>query len=172
MFMARHHRITAALAVCLQLSVTCAVHADIITTLDGARLVGTINKITPKNVELKTAYAGVLTVTMDQIASLSTDAELTTQLTDSTTVTGITVLDEQKTIHVTSGTLASTAGMDQLQASWVPGLTPPPESLFDTRHWAYTVGADIEGKSGNSDERSTNIVANMALVGKKDELRF
>jgi hypothetical protein len=150
----KHYRITAAFAVCLLLSVTSAAHADVITTLDGARLVGTIEKITPKEVELKTAYAGVLTVTMDQVASLSSDAALTTQLTGSTTVTGVTVLDEQKTIHVTSETLTSTVAADQLQASWVPGVTPPPESLFDIRHWAYTVGADMTGKSGNSDERT------------------
>jgi putative salt-induced outer membrane protein YdiY len=147
-------------------------YADVVTTVDGARLTGTINKITPKTVDLKTTYAGTLTVAMDQITSLSTDAALTTQLTDSTTVTGVTVLDEQKTFHVTSGTVASASTLDQLQASWVPGTTPPPESLFDTRHWVYTLGADITGKSGNSDAKSTNILGSMALVSKKDELRF
>jgi len=170
MWIAIHGRIAAALTGCL-----CAVspaYADVVTTIDGARLTGTVNKITPKTVELKTTYAGTLTVAMDQITSLSTDAALTTQLTDSTTVTGVTVLDEQKTIHVTSATLASSSRFEQLQASWVPGATPPPESLFDTRHWAYTVGADIAGKSGNSDETTTNLVGSMALVSKKDELRF
>jgi hypothetical protein len=31
-------------------------HADVVTTVDGARLTGSINKITPKIVELKTDY--------------------------------------------------------------------------------------------------------------------
>lgn len=146
--------------------------ADVVTTTDGARLTGTINKITPKQIELKTAYAGDIVVKMDQVASYNTDAPLTTQLKDSTTVTGVTTLDEQKTIRVTGGTLASSAALEQLQAAWVPGTTPPPESLFDTRHWTYLVGVDLTGKSGNSDERTTNLVADMRLVSKKDELRF
>jgi hypothetical protein len=45
-----------------------AAHADIVTTLDGARLVGTINKITPKTVELKTAMQAYSRSRMDQIA--------------------------------------------------------------------------------------------------------
>jgi putative salt-induced outer membrane protein YdiY len=146
--------------------------ADVVTTTDGARLTGTINKITPKQIELKTTWAGDIVVKMDQVASYNTDAPLTTQYKDSTTVTGVTALDEQKTIRVTGGTLASATALDELQASWVPGTTPPPESLFDTRHWTYQVGVDLTGKSGNSDERTTNLVTDMRLVSKIDELRF
>ncbi len=148
-----------------------AVNADVVTTTDGARLTGTIEKVTPKEVELKTSYAGTLTIAMEQVASYSTDAALTTQLKDSTTVTGVTAL-EQKTIRVDGASIASSAALDQLQASWVAGTTPPPESLFDTRHWVYQVGVDLTGKSGNSDEQTTNLVTDMRLVSKKDELRF
>ena len=167
----------ARMTVCALIMSGAAAHADVVTTIDGARLTGTIEKITPKAIELKTAYAGKLTITMDQVASFNTDAPLTTQLKDSTTVTGVTMLDEQKTIRVTGAatsgsTLASSAGFDQLQASWLPGTPPPPESLFDTRHWIYALGADVTGKSGNSDERTTHLVVDMALVSKKDELRF
>ncbi len=146
-------------------------HADVVTTIDGARLTGTINKITPKIVELKTTYAGTLTVAMDQVASVTSDAALTTQLTDSTTVTGVTVIDQQQ-IHVTGETVASTSALGQLQASWLPSAEPPIESLFDPRHWVYKVGADVAGKSGNSDEMTTNVLLDMALVSKLDELRF
>ena len=149
-----------------------AAYADVVTTVDGARLTGTIEKVTPKEIELKTAYAGKLTVTMDQVASFETEKEMTTQLTDSTTVTGVTQLDEQKNVRVVGTTSSSVARLGQLQASWVAGTPPPPESLFDTRHWTYLLGADLTGKSGNSDERNTNINGAMALVSKRDELRF
>src|SRR3954465_710488 len=86
--------------------------ADSVNTLDGAHLTGTIDKITPKTLELKTAYAGTLTIQMDQVASLSTDQPLTTQLTDATTITGTTAL-EAKTLRVTSGTGSSAAALDQ-----------------------------------------------------------
>ena len=159
------------LAACICLVFGAFAHADVVTTLDGARLTGSIQKVTPKVVELKTTYAGTLTVAMDQIASLQTETPLTTQFSDSTTVTGVTKLEGTQ-LHVTGDSLASTSSLDQLQASWVPGMTPPPESLFDTRHWVYRLGADIAGKSGNSDERTTNIVGDMTLVSKRDELRF
>jgi hypothetical protein len=56
--------------------------------------------VTPKEIVRKTKYAGTLTIAMDQVASFATERPLTTQLTDSTTVTGITLLDEQKTVRV------------------------------------------------------------------------
>ena len=82
------------------------------------------------------------------------------------------MLDAQKELHVTSATGSSSAALNQLQASWLPDTTPPQESLFDTRHWVYQLGADLSGKSGNSDEQTTNIVGDMTLVSKVDELRF
>ena len=110
-------------------------------------------------------------VDMAKVASVTSDAPLTTQFKDSTTVTGVTVIDQQN-IHVTSDTVASTSSLGQLQATWLPSAEPPPESLFDPRHWVYGVGADIAGKSGNSDEMTTNVLVDMGLVSKADELRF
>ena len=168
----RHHRIVAGIAACVVILLSAFARADVVTTLDGAQLTGTILKITPKTIELKTTYAGTLTVAMDQVASLHTDTPMTTQLTDATTVTGVTSLDDQKTIHVTSGEATSTAGLSMLQASWPPGSEPPTESLFDPRHWIYTLGVDVAGKSGNSDEMTNNVLLDMRLVSKLDELRF
>ena len=165
-------RAAASIAAGMCFAAIASVRADTVNTVDGARLVGTIDKVTPKEITLKTQYAGTLTVAMDQVASFATENPLTTQFKDSTTVTGITVLDDQKNMRVASGTLASTGALDQLQASWVAGTPPPPESLFDVRHWVYQLGADLTGKSGNSDERTTNVVGSMALVSKTDELRF
>jgi putative salt-induced outer membrane protein YdiY len=145
--------------------------ADVVTTIDGARLTGTINKVTPKVIELKTTYAGDLTIAMDQVAGFNTDAPLTTQLTDKTTMTGTTLLDG-KALRVTGDAMASTAELDRLQAAWLPGDEPPPESLFDPRHWVYTIGADVAGKSGNSDEMTTRVLVDARLVSKIDELRF
>jgi hypothetical protein len=167
----QHLRACARAAFWVGIGLCSAAHADIVTTVDGARLTGSIVKITPKAVELTTTYAGTLTVAMDQVASVTSDAALTTQLTDSTTVTGVTVIDQQK-ISVTGPSIAETATLGQLQASWLPDAPPPAESLFDPRHWVYRVGADIAGKSGNSDMMTTNVRFNMALVSKLDELRF
>ncbi len=145
--------------------------ADVVTTSDGARLIGTINKVTPTVIELKTEYAGDLTIKMDHVAAFTTDAALTTQLTDATTLTGVTLLDAQ-TLHITGDAVTSTAGLDRLQAAWLPDAEPPKESLFDLRHWVYEIGANLAGKSGNSDEMTTSVLVDMRLVSKIDELRL
>jgi len=146
--------------------------ADVVTTSDGARLTGTIQKITPKTIELKTTYAGTITVTMDQVATVATDAPVTTRLTDETTVTGVTVIDATKTITVKGDAIATTASLDKLKATWPAGTTPPPESGYDAHRWVYTLGADLVGKNGNSDEMTTNIVGDALLVSRVDELKL
>lgn len=169
---ANNQKIAASIAGLVAALLAVFAHADVVRTIDGARLTGTINKITPKAIVLKTSYAGTLTVAMDQVATVNTDAALTTQLTDKTTLTGVTVIDDEKTIRIASDSLTSTASLGQLQAAWLPNAEPPLESLFDPRHWVYSIGADLAGKSGNSDETTTNLLVDMRLLSKLDELRF
>lgn len=161
------HRLVAGLAMMLS---TFTVDADVLATLDGATLTGTVKKITPKELELDTSYAGVILVKMDQVKSLRTDTPITTRLTDETTVTGATVLGEDQVFRITGDGQTTTTSLDKLMVSWVPGTTPPRESGY--RHWVYSVGADIAGKSGNSDESSTNVIVDLTLVSKVDELRL
>ena len=120
-------RARAAFWLCVGLCAAVSAHADVVTTADGARLTGTIQKITPKAVELKTSYAGTLTVDMAEVTSVTSDAPLTTQLKDSTTVTGLTAIDKQN-IRVTGDSVASTSAFADLQATWLPSAEPPPPS--------------------------------------------
>jgi putative salt-induced outer membrane protein YdiY len=109
---------------------------------------------------------------MDQVKSFDTTAPITTKLTDETTVTGTTVLGEDKVMRITAEGQSTTAGIDRLMASWAPDRTPPPESGYDPRRWIYSVGADIAGKNGNSDEFSSNVIVDLSLVTRFDELRL
>src|SRR5262245_21121497 len=58
--MLRQVRMTARIAAMVCIAMNAAVHADTVNTVDGARLVGTIDKVTPKEITLKTSYAGTL----------------------------------------------------------------------------------------------------------------
>ena len=109
---------------------------------------------------------------MDKVTSVATDAPVTTRLADETTVTGVTEIDSSKTIIVKNDQLATTAPLDKLKASWVPGATPPPESGYEAHRWLYTLGADLVGKNGNSDEMTTNVVGEALLVSRLDELKL
>jgi putative salt-induced outer membrane protein YdiY len=149
-----------------------AAHADVITTADGARLVGKVNKITAQNVELATTYAGTIAIAMDQVATLETDTPVTTRFQDQTTVTGVTRIDAERAVSIEGDGLTTTSTLDRLMASWLPDATPPPESGYDPRRWVYSVGADVAGKNGNSDEISTNFLGDAALVTKLDEFRL
>lgn len=147
--------------------------ADIVTTIDGSRLSGTVTQITPAALTLTTSYAGTLTILMPQVESFTTEGSLTTRLTDDTMVTGVTRLGADRTLFVQNETLTATAQLSNIRAAWQPDATPPAESgIAPDRRWVYSVGADIAGKSGNSDELSTNFVGDMALVTKQDELRM
>jgi len=156
----------------LLLTIAVPGRADVVTTVDGSHLIGKVEKITAKSVVLATAYAGKITVAMDQVSTLATDGPITTRLDDQTTVTGTTTIDEMDTIQVTGEGISTTASMDRLLASWLPDATPPPESGYDPRRWVYSIGADVTGKTGNSDERSIRVVGDMALVTRQDELRI
>ena len=170
-------RSRAASIISLVVFVACAANAsaDVITTIDGARLVGSVQKITPEAIEFKTSYAGVLTVAMDQVTNLATDAPLTSRLSDQTTVTGVTTLDADesaagKSIHIADPTAPTSAPVGQLMASWLPDATPPPES--GVRHWIYTAAVDISGKRGNTDESTKHFIGSASLVSKRDELKL
>jgi len=157
----------------LSILFSCAIaQADVVTTADGARLVGTVQKMTPKLVELKTSYAGVLSVTMDQITEVTTEAPITTRFSDDTTVTGVTHLTPDGTIEVSGTNLQTSAALADLKASWLPTAMPPPESGYDPRRWVYTLGVDVTGKRGNTDESNNRFSGELALVTRRDELKM
>jgi Protein of unknown function, DUF481 len=152
---------------------TCAVaRADVVTTTDGARLVGTVQKMTPKLIELKTGYAGVLSIAMDQVTEVTTAAPITTRFSDDTTVTGVTRLTPDKTIEISGTHLQTSAALADLKASWLPDATPPPESGYDPRRWLYTLSVDVTGKRGNTEESNNRFSGELALVTKRDELKM
>ncbi|MCP5146176.1 MAG: DUF481 domain-containing protein [Gammaproteobacteria bacterium] len=146
---------------------------DIVTTKDGARLTGKVQQITQANVQLATSYAGTITIDTAQIETLDTDEPLTSRLADGQTFTGITTINAARGMQVAGNTGRSNAQFDQLLAAWLPDAQPPVESGIEPpRKWVYSVGADIAGKKGNSDEFSTNIVGDAVLASLHDELRL
>ncbi|NJN52156.1 MAG: DUF481 domain-containing protein [Gammaproteobacteria bacterium] len=147
--------------------------ADTVVTLDGAHLTGTVSMLTPTTLTLDTSYAGTIAVQMSQVQSMQIEESITARLEDDTMVTGVATLNGDGALHIANETLTATTPLSKVRAAWRPGATPPPESgIAAPRRWVYSVGADIVGKSGNSDEMTTNFVGDMALVTKDDELRM
>lgn len=158
----------------LALAIAGTANADTVTTVDGARLIGKIIEVTQETVQLETSYAGVIKVVTKQIATMEAES-LTARFNDGTTVTGAVKLDPQRALQVrgTNERDRSDAGFDRLLAAWTPGKTPPAASGLEApRHWAYTVGADLTGRDGNSEDLGINLAGAAMLVTKVDELRF
>jgi putative salt-induced outer membrane protein YdiY len=159
-------------AFALALAIAGNAPADTITTVDGARLTGKIVEVTQETVQLETTYAGVIKVAAKQIATMEAE-RLTARFADGTTVTGAVQLDQSRALHVRGEGERGDAGLDSLLAAWTPGTTPPAASGLEApRHWVYTVGADLAGRSGNSDDLGINLAGAAMLVTKVDELRF
>lgn len=157
----------------LLLAVSTAATADTITTVDGARLIGRVTEVTQEAVLLETSYAGVIAIETKQITALESDRPLTVRFGDGTMVTGTVRLDQRGGLRVRGEAERSDATLDRLLAAWVPGATPPAASGIEPpRRWVYTVGADLVGRDGNSDELGINFAGDAMLVTKVDELRL
>lgn len=149
------------------------VNADTVITDNGATLVGKVTVVTPGSVVLDTEYAGSITIDAARISRLVTDTAVSTRLEDGTVVTGTTEINGDGMIVITNDTMTMRASVDKLMASWVPENKPPKEAGFPMeRRWKYSVGADITGKRGNSEENGTSIRADASLVSDNDELNF
>jgi putative salt-induced outer membrane protein YdiY len=122
---------------------------------------------------METEYAGTIEIDMNRIASLTTDAPVSSKLEDDTVVTGEMAIQEDGYLTIDNQNVNVRVPVEQLTASWLPDATPPVEAGFpQARAWHYTVGADITGKRGNSKESGTSIRGEASLVSDDDELRF
>ena len=149
------------------------VYADTVTTRNGAKLVGQVSVITSETVTMDTEYAGTITIDIAQVTGLSTDAQISSRLEDGTVISGITEIGNDGYLEVQNETMNIRVPMDRVMASWSPDDTPPKEAGFpQQRSWRYSVGADVTGKNGNSDEMGTSIRADVSLVSELDELKF
>lgn len=149
------------------------VNADTIYTRDGAKLIGKITKITPAQVVIDTAFAGVINVKQSFIETLSTDEDLTSRLADGTTVTGKVKINSSGVMEVKNKTLNMQTPLDKLLATWIPEQAPPAEAGYKkNREWKYSLSADINGTQGNSSEMGMAVQAVAKLVGDTDTLQF
>ena len=150
-----------------------SLHADSVVTTNGATLIGQITVITPDTITMETEYAGTVNIDMNQIASLITDAPVSSILDDDTVVTGVMAIQEDGYMAIENPNVNVRVPVEELTASWLPDATPPVEAGFpQPREWHYTVGADITGKRGNSKENGASLRGVASLAGDNDELRF
>lgn len=152
--------------------------ADQVITNDGAQLTGTITLIDQGVIHLDTAYAGVLEIKQDQVASFETEAPVFIRLASGTTMAGPvqSATGGKLKIQSEDGTLET--DMARVTASWSPTAEDPQvvrlraEKEALRRQWKFRGGVDLLGKNGNSEEFSLGIKLEAKLKGPNDELAY
>lgn len=148
-----------------------ALHADVVETKSGARLLGKVVKIDGTEITLDTAYAGTVKVKQAEVASVSTDEPLNVRLTAGTVLEGklTPTADGGVQISGKDGTINTT--VDKVAATWAPGATDPAIVALQ-RAWSYEAAADITGKTGNKEQTGTAFSFRAILAGAQDTLQF
>jgi putative salt-induced outer membrane protein YdiY len=159
------------LAACAMLAAASALLADVVETKNGARLVGTVTKIDGSHVTLATEYAGTLTIKQSEVVSLSTEKPLNVRLAGGTVLQGTLASAGAGQVQLTGsdGTINTT--VDKLAMTWSPGAEDPAIE-FHKRSWAYEVGLDVTGKTGNSEQLGTAVSGRATLTSAQDKLQF
>lgn len=145
--------------------------ADVVETKSGARLTGTVTKVSDGAITLATDYAGVVVIKQAEVTRLETEKPLVVRLVGGTTMEGTLAATPEGQITVTGrdGTITTTA--DKVASTWSPG-EPDPAVAQLMRKWKYEASFDISGRSGNSDEMGYGGGAKATLAGPQDTLFF
>lgn len=161
------------LRACATLMVACTslLHADLVETKSGARLVGTVTKVDAGAVTLATDYAGTITIKQSEVARIETSQPLVIRLVGGTTMAGTveTAADGKIAIKGQDGTITTT--VDKLATTWAPGATDPAVAALE-RKWKYEADFALAGKTGNSEQLSYGGGAKATLAGPTDTLKF
>lgn len=145
--------------------------ADVVRTLDGSELTGTITLIDKGIIHLDTAYAGTLKIKQDQVESFASDAPRVVRLASGSIMAGPIASNGGDTIRIQSEDGVLETSTAKVTAAWAPGAEDP-EVVRNRRDWRYDASFDLTGKKGNTDkyQLGTSLVAE--LKGPNDTLRF
>jgi putative salt-induced outer membrane protein YdiY len=151
--------------------------ADVVTTKNGARLVGKVTKIEDGKVLITTDYAGDLTIKQSEVAAITTDAPVFVRLASGTVLQG-TVAGEGNIIRITGSDGELTTKIEKVTASWGNGGEDPQITAMKKaivareRKWTYQTSVDLTGNSGNTN--ATGLAAGFiaSLASPQDTLKF
>lgn len=144
--------------------------ADVVTTKNGASIVGKVAKIDGGSVVVETDYAGTITIKQSEVTGIVTDAPVAVRLASGTRIDG-KVSGSAGALQVVGADGTITTSVDKVAASWSAGGKDPQIASLE-RNWAYETSVDIAGKSGNKSQLGTAAQVRATLTGPTDKLVF
>lgn len=151
--------------------------ADVVTTKNGARIVGLVTKIEGGNVHMTTDFAGDIVIKQSEVTGLNTDTPINVRLASGTTLQGTVTAGEGGIVIAGADGQLSTK-VEKVAATWSAGAEDPQivamrkELASRERKWAYEVALDVNGKSGNKSQLGTQVSARATLKTPEDTLQF
>ncbi len=148
--------------------------ADMVSTRDGAQLVGTIKGIENGKITLETSYAGTLEIDTAEVVTFETQDPVFVRLDSGNTMSGQVKAraDGEMQIINDDGTMSTT--MDRVVMSWNVGDKDPLIAAEENlrRKWSYSLSGNVAGKTGNVEENSFGLRGSATLKGPDDTLLF
>lgn len=139
--------------------------ADTVTTKGGSVLQGTVEKVTDGKVQLKTAYAGSITIALDQVVKMETAETMPVHLKDGSVIVGtfqpaptglnLSRAADQSQIPVAIGDIASVN----------PPAKPPVK-------WTGSVVGNVAITDGNTRNKGAGLSADAIRRAEIDRITF
>ncbi len=107
-------------------ALTATSHADVVTTSEGSRIVGKVEKWASGSVTIVTKFAGTLTINAEKVTSLSIDTPIAVQFASGDRLVGTITTEEEtgRTVMQTAlGPVPIT--VEQITAAWAPDTDSP-----------------------------------------------
>jgi putative salt-induced outer membrane protein YdiY len=161
----------ARLSICAALFLALRLHADVVETASGARIVGKITKIKGGVVTLSTDYAGEINVKQVLVTKITTDQPVSVRFADGSGIVGTISSPAADKLHITGtgGTVECPVG--NVSASWPSGAEDPDVAAL-RRKWSYEAAADVTGRSGTNNSLGTSYEFRAKLVGPLDTFQY
>ncbi|MBR6797071.1 MAG: DUF481 domain-containing protein [Opitutales bacterium] len=151
--------------------ISVAAFADEVECTDGSVYVGKIESIDGGVISVETNTAGTVKVSQSEVVSITTDAPVFVRTPDKNTVRGRIVSESDGRVKIDGGSLAADLEISQIQTSWQDGALSPEEKLLSSK-WAYSLGASMLGKTGNTESLTAGVSAEAVRTTSDDTLKF
>jgi len=156
----------------------CTALADTVTTLDGARLTGSIRMIDQGFIHLDTTYAGTIKIQQSLVSSFHTDSPVSVSFSNGTTLTGPVEASAQGKLKIKSEAARIETEISRIRTAWRSD-SQDPQALRQHAHqksmrrqWKFKGSLDMRGQNGNSDEFGIGSQFDAQLKSPNDTLAF
>jgi putative salt-induced outer membrane protein YdiY len=146
-------------------------HADVVETAGGARLVGKITKIHGGVVTLETDYAGELSVKQVLVTRITTDHPVSVRFADGSGIVGTISSPAADKLRISGGGASVECPVGNVSATWAAGVEDPDVAAL-RRKWTYEAAADVTGRSGTNSSVGTSYEFRAKLVGPLDTFQY